>query len=222
MKQVLLMIVAMALLGCGEKRAQKPPAKAEATPKTEPKADATPKPGKPFTNSLGMKFVPVPGTKVAFCIWETRVMDYATYVATNERVDGNWKEPGFKQGDAHPVVKVSWNDAQAFCTWLTKKELAEGKIKIRQRYRLPTDAEWSVAAGLGKEKGNMPKEKDNGVEGMYQWGKEWPPTEGFWELCWKLKHRQFQIHLPRRQFCGECAWPVRHGRQRVRMVLGLV
>ncbi len=47
-----------------------------------------------------MKFVPVPGTKVQFCIWETRVKDYAA-----------------------------------------------GKIKAGQKYRLPTDAEWSVAVG---------------------------------------------------------------------------
>ena len=57
------------------------------------------------------------------------------------------------------MVNVSWNDAKAFCEWLTKKELAEGKIKAGQKYRLPTDAEWSVAVGLGKEKGNTPGEK---------------------------------------------------------------
>jgi formylglycine-generating enzyme required for sulfatase activity len=84
----------------------------------------------------------------------------------------------FKQEDTHPVVKVSWNEAQAFCEWLTKKELAEGKIKAGQKYRLPTDAEWSVAVGLGKEKGNTPKEKNRGIKDVYPWGKEWPPPKG--------------------------------------------
>ena len=90
---------------------------------------AAPKPAKQFTNTLGMKFVPVPGTEVAFCIWETRVKDYAAYAAANAGVDGSWKKPEFKQADTHPVVNVNWNDAQAFCAWLTEKELREGKIK---------------------------------------------------------------------------------------------
>ena len=104
-----------------------------------------------------MVFKSVPGTEVSFCIWETRVKDYAAYAAVNTSVDGEWKSPGFKQEDTHPAVKVSWNDAQAFCVWLTKKEVAAGKIKVGQRYRLPTDADWSVAVGLGKEVGKTPR-----------------------------------------------------------------
>jgi formylglycine-generating enzyme required for sulfatase activity len=53
--------------------------------------------------------------------------------------------------------------------------LAEGKIKAGQNYRLPTDAEWSVAVGLGKEKGNTPEEKSRDMRAVYPWGKEWPP-----------------------------------------------
>lgn len=48
-----------------------------------------------------------------------------------------WKSPGFKQTDDHPVVLVSWNDAKAFCRWLSEKE--------KKRYRLPSDAEWEFA-----------------------------------------------------------------------------
>jgi hypothetical protein len=157
MKQLLLICAAVALVGCGTTK---------------------PTPSTTFTNTLGMKFVPVPGTEVAFCIWETRVKDYAEYAAANAGVAASWKSPGFTQEDTHPVVNVSWEDANAFCAWLTKKELAEGKIKAGQKYRLPTDAEWSVAVGLGKEKGNTPEEKQMGIGGVYPWGKEWPPPKG--------------------------------------------
>ena len=32
-----------------------------------------------------------------------------------------WRDPGFEQNERHPVVNVSWNDAQAFCQWLKQK-----------------------------------------------------------------------------------------------------
>lgn len=53
----------------------------------------------------------------------------------------SWRDPGFSQGDSHPVVNVTWNDAIAMCKWLSA---VEGK-----RYRLPTEAEWEYAARAG-------------------------------------------------------------------------
>ena len=131
----------------------------------------------PFINTLGMKFVRVPGTEVLFGIHEVRYKDYAAYALENPGMDGPWKNQtvdGFKiteRHEDHPVVKVSWQDAQKFCAWLSKKE---GKS-----YRLPTDEEWSVAIGLGrKEKhaNDMMPEMLNGKETTeFPWGGDFPP-----------------------------------------------
>lgn len=81
-------------------------------------------------------------------------------------------------GPMHPAVNVSWGDAKAFCAWLTMKERKAGRVEGNKVYRLPTDEEWSLAAGLPAETGSTPMEKDSKVEGVYPWGTKWPPAKG--------------------------------------------
>ena len=76
------------------------------------------------------------------------------------RLDGNWKNTYFEQGDDHPVVSVSWNDAMAFCHWLSKK--------IELDFKLPTAAQWEKGArGTNKRKFPWGNEKPNGTKGNY-------------------------------------------------------
>lgn len=133
-----------------------------------------PQPGKGWTNSLGMVFVPVPGTPVLFSICETRVREYQTFVRTSR---GNpMRSPEFAQDGAHPVVNVSWDDAKAFCFWLDEQERQAGKLIDSQAYRLPTDEEWSKAVGLPNEEAGTPKDKSGGIK-VYPWGNEYPPPK---------------------------------------------
>lgn len=124
--------------------------------------------GKPYFNPLGMSFVEAGTKRVMFCVWETRIGDFKVFVdatkhdavSKNEYGDlaytvkgggvapdyvqegKSWLEPGWKQGEQHPVVCVSFRDAEKFCDWLTHfdKNLPNG-----WRYRLPDDIEWTAA-----------------------------------------------------------------------------
>jgi len=129
--------------------------------------------GKPWYNSLGIDFRPV-GDKILVAATETRVRDYRMFC----------QETGadFPSGDAtsemHPVDGISRHDAEAFCQWLTEYEREIGMLSERYEYRLPTDEEWSSAAGLPGERGPTPAIRNGVLEGVYPWGYEWPPPDG--------------------------------------------
>lgn len=139
----------------------------------------------PWQNSLGMKFVPVPGTSVLFSIWETRRRDFETYAkATNQPDTGpqtRWRHSEQPTDENHPVTPVSVMMTNAFCTWLTAHERDSGLIGSEDEYRLPTDEEWSRAAMLPNENGDTPEHRELNAtsEGrpLYAWGREWPPTQ---------------------------------------------
>lgn len=131
-----------------------------------------PRRDEPWENSLQMKFAPL--ATVLCGVWPVRVRDYDAFCQATGR---ERQKQDFPQDPQHPVVRVNYDDATAFCTWLTQKEIQAGLLEDGQRYRLPTDAEWSEAAGLPPENGATPEERD-GKLSDYPWGRQWPPPAG--------------------------------------------
>jgi len=129
---------------------------------------------KEHTSTLGRRFVAIPGSMALFAVHETSVADWQTFLAESKY---EWSYlPHFEQGQDHPAVGITLQDAQTFCAWLTEKERAAQQINSAQSYRVPTQAEWDAAVGLLRmRKPDTTVDDKFADERTFPWGLQWPP-----------------------------------------------
>jgi formylglycine-generating enzyme required for sulfatase activity len=75
-----------------------------------------------------------------------------------------WDRPEYS-GPNQPVIGVTWYEARAFCDWLT--EQMQDALPAGYVIRLPTEAEWEVAAAYDAQRQRR----------LYPWGEEAPDLE---------------------------------------------
>lgn len=102
-------------------------------------------------NASNYEYIPVMGAGNSIYIKRTPVTnkEYAEFIKEiGYNTPSNWTNGTYQNGeDDFPVNYVSYEDAQAYCEWLTEKDGTN-------TYRLPSESEWELAAG------HMPKDAD--------------------------------------------------------------
>ena len=109
--------------------------------------DLRPKPGAGRTTD---GFLPVPGAaNLSVSYTPVTNGEYAAFIrAVGRKAPSDWTNGIYPDGRVnYPVTNVSYNDAVAYCMWLSKKDRSA-------KYRLPTESEWEQAAG------HMPKDAE--------------------------------------------------------------
>ncbi len=98
--------------------------------------------------------------------------------------------------DAQPAAQITWEQAAAFCNWLSRREglppayVAKGGkltpvIPMNHGYRLPTEAEWVFCARIDA----------NGRIAKYPWGDKFPPADKTTNLADQSAQTILQLFL---------------------------
>ena len=116
--------------------------------------------------------------------WPITVREFLTFYSTGyhdqqywcetgwiEHLNRKWVEPAYfaEQRMNWPVTGISWYEARAYCRWLTA---IDHKLPSHYIYRLPTEAEWEMAA-RGNDKQLNPQRR-------YPWGDTWAEEHAFY------------------------------------------
>lgn len=131
----------------------------------------------------------------------------------HNQVHWRYDAKGMPRNDSlanHPVIFISYADANAYCQWLTRK--------TGRTWRLPTEAEWEYAAGGGKPHHSFDYSGSNRLSGVgwvmdaeghdHAVGLKQPNELGLydmtgnvWEWCQDYYHKDFYANGPLNNPC---------------------
>ncbi len=155
------------------------------------------------------ELISIPGNKFAISKFAITFDEWNTCVAGGGCGGYEPSDNGWGRG-SKPVINVSWNDAQAYIQWLSRKT---GKT-----YRLPTEEEWQIAARAGATTeyywGNDVGRNNANCDGC---GSEWdnrktapvgsfePNAFGLYDMMgnvWQWTESCWKGNCAKRMFCG--------------------